>query len=297
MAVMIKKRIILFCLPVLICFCVAAWSAASAAADSSFNDDAYAENNDGDDVYISNNGTRFRIPRVRDPGERIFDYASILSDGGKEEMRAKIAALQERLDADVIILTSEEVPEDAYYGSETSGKYCRQFYIDNRFREDAFCFLIDLNNRVMWTAGHGRFAEAKYSELADKIYDACLPPAKQGDYNAVADTFLDYIDRVENPVRAIKPTPVSLIVSSVLSLLGIFGLVLNHRGTQPSAGNTPAIKVNRFTRKNHHEHYLGTTVTRIHIPKSTGGKGRGGGFSSGGFSSGGGHFSGGGGKF
>ena len=268
--------------------------------DGEVSRSAYEENNDGDDVYVSNTGVRFRIPRITNRAERVFDYAGILSENVKSSLREKIAEQQERLKCDVVILTSSDVPEDADYGSETSQKYCRQFLIDNPFREDAFCFLIDLNNRVMWTAGGGRFAKQKYVKLSQIVYDACLPYAKEADYDSVAGVFIDKLSRVDNPLAAAVPTPMSLLISAGISFIGILLFVYNHRSSQPSVRNTPEIRVNQYKRKNHAEHYLGTVMTRHRISKGSGGGGGGGfsgGISSGGFSSGGGSFSGGGGKF
>ena len=52
-----------------------------ANAGSSYSEDqVYAENNDGDDTYISNNGTVFQIPRPKDTSARVYDYAGLFTD-------------------------------------------------------------------------------------------------------------------------------------------------------------------------------------------------------------------------
>ena len=74
----------------------------------------YEENNDGDDTYISNNGTVFRIPRSADKTARVYDYAGLFTDAQKEALTKKIRSIEESKKADIVILTSRDVPKDAY---------------------------------------------------------------------------------------------------------------------------------------------------------------------------------------
>ena len=268
-----------------------------------FSADAfYEENNDGDDTYISNDGTIFRIPRIADKTERVFDYAGEFTSSQQEALRARIAKLEAKKDCAVIILVSSAIPKDINNGSETTQKYLQQFYIDNNFRKDGAGFIIDLNNRVLWTVGSGKYRTQKFINFSEKVYNDCLNVAKRGDFYAAANTFLDDFDDYGNVLKAAVPTPLSLLVSLAAALLGILGFNIRHRSTQPSRATTPKLRVKGYQSTNHDERYLGTTVTRRHIPRSRdnnggGGGGFSGGFSSGGFSSGGGSFSGGGGKF
>ncbi|MDO4619975.1 MAG: TPM domain-containing protein [Lachnospiraceae bacterium] len=263
------------------------------------SDYAYRENNNGDNIYVTNNGTVITMPLITDKTKRIFDYAELFSDQQEEELLKSIEKIQDRLKGDVVILTTNDIPEDNYYGSVTSRKYCEQFYLDNGFAKDGFIYLIDLNNRILWTAGTGEFAAEKYNSLEDKIYNAALSEAKNGKYYGTAVVCLDYLDRIHNIPRAAVPNGISLIVSGFAALLSIIIFAAKHHRTQPSVANTPMVKANDYKTLNHDCRFLGKTVTKRHIPKNTGGGGGsiGGGTSSGGFSSGGSSFSGGGGHF
>ena len=258
------------------------------------------ENNDGDDTYISNDGTVFRIPRVSDSSERVFDYRGILTEEEQDSLRARIAKLEERKKCDIIILIPENVPIDIRNGTETSQKYIRQFYIDNGFAEDGTGFMIDLDNRVLWTVGHGKYADTKFVSFTEEVYRDTLSAAKRGDFYAAASVYLDDFDAYQNLAKAMIPTPLSLLISAAAAIIGMLIFNAKHNSSQPSRAATPPLKVGNYRVLNHRENYLGTTVSRRRIIRhndSGGGGGFSGGISSGGFSSGGGSFSGGGGHF
>lgn len=268
--------------------------------DTASQDTVYAENNDGDDTYISNNGTVFQIPRVSDTSGRIYDFAGLFTEEEKTSLTEKIRQVEEDKDADILILTSEDVPRDAYYGTETSMRYARQFLIDNSFRENSFIAIIDMSNRVFWAVGYGTYGSEKYAGWGQKVYDLVKSDLSDQSYGSAARTYIREIERLDNPLMAAVPTALSLIVSGVLTLLGMLGFSIHHTSSQPSKANTPAINVLGYRSRAHNEHYLRTTVHRRHIERvhSSGGGGGGGGFSGGGFSSGsGGSHSGGGGHF
>ena len=279
----------------------AAFEETSGASSGTAASDEYDENNDGDDTYISNNGTVFRIPRVKDRSERVFDYRGIWTAQQQEELKRRIAKLEEQKKCDIIILVPKNVPYDVRNGTETSQKYIRQFYIDNDFAEDGVGFLIDLDNRVLWTIGHGKYVTEKYVDFTEKVYNDTLSAAKRGDFFAAADVFLDDFSAYGNILAAAVPTPFSLLLGALIAVIGMLITNAKHKSTQPSRAATPALEVRNYRSLKHDEHYLGTTVSRRHIERHSGGGGSGGGFSggfsSGGFSSGGGSFSGGGGKF
>ena len=271
-------------------------------ADAFDADTAEAENNDGDDTYISNNGTVFQIPRASDADERLFDYAGIFTEEQQNLLKEKISKLEKSKKCTVIILTSNDVPYDVNDGSETTSKYIRQFYIDNGYETNGAGFIIDLNNHVLWSIGSGKFNTDDFVDFSETVYNDCLSAARKGDYYAAAETFCSDFEKYKNVLYAAKPTVLSVIISAVAALIAMLLLLLLHGGTKPSKANTPKVEVKAFKEKVHDEKYLGTTVTRRHIPKhddsdSGGGGGFSGGHSSGGFSSGGGSFSGGGGKF
>ncbi len=263
-------------------------------------DEAYQENNDGDDTYVSNDGTVFQIPRVEDTSQRVYDFAGLFTEEEKNALREEIKKVEEKKNCDIVLLTSNDVPRDANYSTETSMRYARQFLVDNGFDANSFIAIIDMNNRVFWACGYGDYGTQKYAGWGQKVYDKVLDNLKDRDYMKAADKYIDEINRLNNPLLAAIPTALSLIISAVLALVTMLGFNIRHNSSQPSKANTPPVQVLGYRSKKHDEHYMGTTMHRRHIPRNTGGGGggHGGGFSGGGFSSGsGGSFSGGGGHF
>ena len=244
-------------------------SSEAETADGS-SDSVWEENNDGDDTYISNDGTVFRIPRAEDSSKHVYDFSGTFTVEQEKTLEAELEKISSRIRGDAVLLVTDGVPTDASYSTETSMRYCRQFYIDNQFGEDGLIFLIDLNN------------------------------ARDGDYYQVARIAADRLDRIGNVPRALVPTGSSVLISAAAAVLAVLGFVLRHSRTQPSKANTPKVPVEHYRTLDHDETYLGTTVVRrrVHTDSSGGGGGEGfGGTSSGGFSDSGGNFSGGGGHF
>ena len=261
----------------------------------------YEENNDGDDTYISNNGTVFRIPRPADKTARVYDYAGLFTDAQKEALTKKIRSIEESKKADIVILTSRDVPKDAYDSMETTMRYARQFLVDNGFAENSFVCLLDMNNRMIWTAGSGKYKAEKYVDFEEKVYNDVLDGMRNQRYYDVCNTFLKDVYKLDNVAYAMMPTPFSLIISAVLSLITLVSLLAKHSSSQPVNNAKIAVKTLNFRQTGHNAIFLGKHTSQRRIVKehhSSGGGGFSGGtHSGGGFSGGGGGFSGGGGHF
>ena len=71
----------------------------------------------GSGPYTSNNGTTFYMPVVTDFNQRVFDYADLFSDSDEKTLLEKLAKIEKEKNCEVMIITSLDVPEDAYYGT------------------------------------------------------------------------------------------------------------------------------------------------------------------------------------
>ncbi len=255
----------------------------------------------GSGPYTSNNGTVFYMPVVTDFNQRVFDYAGLFTDSEEKALFEKLGKIEQDKNCEVMIITSLDVPEDAYYGTETTQKYTEQFYMDNADQMDGFIFMIDMKNSVIWTAGHGKYKDAKYVEFASDVYDAAMPCLRDRDFYKGADAFLTELHKLENVLFAMIPTIGSLIVSALLTLGGVIALLSKHGSSQPVNNAKIAVKTLNYRQAGHQAVFLGTRRTSRKIERSTdsgGGGGFSGGTSSGGgFSGGGSGFSGGGGHF
>lgn len=286
-----------------ICFILLAFSLiclpivpVSASADSTM-DPAGTES-----TYTTNSGDQVTIPKVSSGGSRIYDYASLFSENEEQTLAGKKKEAENAQKAQIIILTltSSEIPQDADGGTETTQKYAEQFYIDNHFSNDAVILTIDMNNRVLWVTGHGKYAGDKFVSFTKKIYDDISGEASDGNYDEVAESFISLMHGYRNVTAAIAPTGVSLVVSGIVTIVVIVVLFSIQGTAAPSERNAPQIPTKDYRVTAHDVMYTGTHRSVRHIPRNnSGGSGgfTGGTSSGGGFSGGGGNFSGGGGHF
>lgn len=253
-------------------------------------------------TYTTNSQDQVTIPKVSAKGNRIYDYAGLFSESEENELAAKKTKAEKSQKADLVILTlsSSEIPEDADGGTETTQKYTEQFFIDNGFSDDTVILTIDMNNRVLWVTGHGKYAKNRFVSYTKKIYDNINGEAANDNYMKVVENFISMMADYRSVAAAIRPTGVSLIISAIVTIVVIIVLFSMQAAADPSERNAPQIPTKDYRVTAHDVMYTGTHRSVRHIPKNnSGGSGgfTGGTSSGGGFSGGGGNFSGGGGHF
>ena len=144
----------------------------------------------GSGPYTTNNGTVIYMPYVEDNSQRVYDYADLLTTSEEKSLSDYIAELEGKKKCEIIILTSSDIPLDISYGNETSMKYAEQFYMDNSITDDGLIFLLDMNNRMIWTAGSGKYKAEKYVDFEEKVYNDVLDGMRNQRYYDVCNTFL-----------------------------------------------------------------------------------------------------------
>lgn len=232
-----------------------------------------------------------------DPGsdqkDLVFDRADLFTDREEETLRKRAREVGQAKKADLVILTTEDVPEDPAYGTGATEDYLKNFYLTQGFAEDGMAVIIDLNNRVLWTVGHGRYNTQKFAQYTRTVYQDMLRYATDGDYYGAATAALVDLYRYQNVAYAARPTPVSVLISLAATAVVLLIILGRHRATQPSRNQVPEVMANDYEVLEHDVRYLGTNRIARHIPRTPPSSGGGGGFhssSGGGFSGGGGHF-------
>ena len=256
----------------------------------------------GSGPYTTNNGTVIYMPYVEDNSQRVYDYADLLTDSEEASLSDYIAELERKKKCEIMILTSSDIPLDISYGNETSMKYAEQFYMDNSITDDGLIFLLDMNNRMIWTAGSGKYKAEKYVNFEETVYNDVLNGMRDQRYYDVCNTFLKDVYKLDNIGYAMIPTPFSLIISGVLALITLVSLLARHKTSQPANNAKIAVRTLNFRQTGHNAIFLGKHTSQRRIVKENHSSGGGGGFSGGthsggGFSGGGGGGSGGGGHF
>ena len=241
----------------------------------------------GSGPYTSNDGTVFYMP-VADKTKILYDYADLFSDEEEKQLTELLSRESDEKNAEIMILTSLDIPRDINYGTETTQKYAEEFMYENAIADDRTILVMDMNNRLVSVYGQGRFyKDDKFVSMVDDYTADIYDDMADGNYYYAAEKYVSYIHRFRNLKYALIPTPLSLAISAVLSGLVLLGLMARHKSTQPSKATQIPIKTLNYKRLGHNSRFLGKTVMTRVIPKHTDRGGGGGGFS-GGHSSGGG---------
>jgi uncharacterized membrane protein YgcG len=244
---------------------------------------------------IASDGYAYSAPTVADNSLRVYDFADILTDEEEAKATEYLKKAEEVHKCTVLAVTTKNTAEDPDYGDTVTKNYARDFYNANvsGFGTDGMILVIDMNNRIIYAGGVGKYNNEKFTKFSDTVYSDVRSSASDGDYCEVIRIFSDDVCRFDNWVYALIPTPLSLIISSGLAFLVLLILILNHRRAEPTAASRIAVQALNSQQIGHNSVFLGKQTIVHPIPHDTGGSSRGGGFSGGGFS--GGSFSGGGG--
>ncbi len=249
------------------------------------------------------NGYAYTAPRVDDASLRVYDFAGLLSENEEADLTNYLVRAENQKNATVLAVTTENVALDPDYGVDRTRAYAEDFYDANAdsFNDDAFVLCIDMNNRVIYTVGHGRFATEKYVKFEEKVYNDVYDKARNGDYHGVVKVFAEDVYKLENWRYAMIPTFGSLIASVFGGLIVMLVSIGRHKKAAPSKANIPEVELLSGKQTVHESKFLGKHLSTRIRPRSSdndSGGGGGGGFSGGMHTSGGGgSFSGGGGHF
>ena len=247
------------------------------------------------------NGYAYTAPTVADNSLRVYDFANLLSDSEEAEITERIRKVEKAKKCTIIAVTTENVATDPNYGTDKTRAYAEDFYDANAsgFEDDAFVLCVDMNNRVIYSVGHGKYAGEKYVSFEKKVYDDVYEKAREGNYPGVVRTFVEDVYRLENWRYALIPTAASVLISLAAGLIAAFVMIATHKHAEPAAHNIPAVEILDAKILRHDVYETGKHVTsHRYVRESSSSSGGGGSFSGGTHTSGGGgHFSGGGGHF
>jgi len=260
----------------------------------------------------------------------VVDDAGLLSDDEIAEIEEKIEEIREKYDMDAVVVTTYDVPKNAYSSSmEETRNWADDFYDDNGYGlgEDraGILYLIDMRNRVSYVSTAGvmidYISDDRLEELLDTA-DAYLYYRRYGDAAmSVLDKLEDILNRgiEEGHFRYDEATGERLtglynkLTASETAAAGVCGglvtavIILIVSGKYALRRETykfNKLTQSRMTLTQDEKTFLRQDVTRVRMPQGGGGGGRsgGGGYhggggsgvhtSSGGFSHGGGghHF-------
>lgn len=137
-----------------------------------------------------------KITPVR--GDRLVDQADLIPASDETALRAKLNAISEELQFDVVLVTAEHI------GSRTPMAFADDYFDYNGFGfgddHDGVCFLVSMAERDWWisTCGFGETALSDDYFMDIVRYSKVISALKDGDYSA---SFNAYADMVGDFVR------------------------------------------------------------------------------------------------
>lgn len=128
--------------------------------------------------------------------ERVFDYAGLFSQEEKEVLEEKAGELRKSLNAEFIVLTTEDA------NGHESQWVADEFYFSNgfseNFEEDGMLILIDMDNREIYLGSYGVLIRILTDQRLDAILDAVYAEAGKENY---ADAVIAGLNQAESYIQ------------------------------------------------------------------------------------------------
>lgn len=216
---------------------------------------------------------------------KVYDKAQLFSAQEMEALEARANAFAERLQLDIVIVTTNE------NDGKTSRAYADDFYDQNGFGygadADGILMLINMEDREVYISTCGiairYFTDARIESVLDRVY----PFLGEAKYAEAADVFLSQVEYYvgvgipSNQYTApeggggLKSVdPVKRIIISLLIALGVGGvtvgiMAMHNKGTS-TVNHSTYLQSNSFNLINSQDIHVNTSVTHVTISSSSG---------------------------
>lgn len=149
----------------------------------------------------------------------VIDRADLLTDGEESALAAKLAAISDRLDCDVVVLTEESIDTDAQ-------SYADDYFDYNGYgrgtARDGILLLVSMEPRYWHVSGSG-ICNSRYvsTPQLEYISENIADDLQDGDYAGCFDTFAKRCDKIITAARSGKvyKEPFNFVMSLVISLV------------------------------------------------------------------------------
>jgi len=215
---------------------------------------------------------------------RLVDHAGLLSDTEYHSLLSKLDEISTRQQFDVTIVTV----------TSTAGK-STLVYADNFYEQAGYGFgpnwdgtllLVDMGNRQWHISTSGFGITALTDAGLARIDDHIVPDLSAGNFYTAFNTFADTVDQFVSSARAGRPVDVgnmtsqvsvpmmmvmSLGVGVVLSLIIVGVMASKMKSVKAQRGACVYVKTNSMKLRDSRDQFLYRNITRVPIPKNTGG--------------------------
>jgi len=209
--------------------------------------------------------------------QRVFDNAGIIAESEITEIEQAIVRLREKIGMDVVIVTSDDVPE-----GESEG-YAADFFDYGDFgtgnSRSGILLLIDMSNRMMQISTSGEAMTVFPDNKQEKIFDNISKYASNGAYDELVKAYLNEIEQLYNETAAAGGSGISPVTAAVASLtvsaaaagivcLSVYLSYKKKRSRQAQVSDKGYRRKANFAYSVRTEHLLDTQVTQRRIPRN-----------------------------
>lgn len=229
------------------------------------------------------------------PSERVYDQAEVLTEGEEQKLRALIAEAEEKIKADIVLVTSNVIMEDtgAVYGGSWETNMMNtadDFYDQNGYGFDQPCgdgvLLLDnwyAGQAGSWLSTCGRLVDEFSMSETDRVLDAVYYGIEYGSgaYEGYRDGIEEIVKIAGGETEVVDESSYwlgSFGISTIAALIYIFTKLRNKEGEKTVVAGTyvegsPVTNIRQ-------DQFIRRVVTRRKIPRQS--TSSGGGHSSGG---------------
>ncbi len=213
----------------------------------------------------------------------VWDNADLLDISEESELMDTLGELDEKHGFNVIIVTT----------ASTRGKspmeYADDFYDQNSYSDDGVLLLISMEDRDWWISTCGFGIKAFTDAGIDYIGEQIVPYLSEGDYvtafhtfAALCDEFItraetgdpyDYGNMPKGPYEFGMWLVISAVVGIVIALIVTESMKSKLKSVRRKAEANCYVRADSMNITNARDIYLYRTLSRVAIPKDTGGRG------------------------
>jgi uncharacterized protein len=208
---------------------------------------------------------------------KVNDNAKLLSQDEISKIESTITAINSKYNIDVAIVTTNNI------GNKSYNDYCEDFYITNDYGigtdRGGLLLLIDIGNRHTYIYHHGGANKYFPNSRVDNIINDIKPNLTHGNYSQAINTFLKDVNtymksgvpssnhKEYKDIFKLKTMLIYGGISFLIALTSCIIVVFKYKSPKPESG-LDYLDHNSINFTNTYDNFIGSSITKIPIPKS-----------------------------
>lgn len=220
---------------------------------------------------------------IESPYPNVVDEADLLSESEEEDLQQRIDEIKLELKLEPVVVYVNSI------GSKSPMEFADDYFDYNGYGigsdRQGILLLVNMGTRDLWISTAGDRTIDTYQSYIDSMVDYVTDDLSDGDYEAAAKTFLNYIESVETKtdVGNIKGVegrsflsyfihPIILLISVVAGAIGVLIVTLGSKGKNTVTNRTYEASEG-FKLAKQTDQFLRDAVVKTKIESSSSGSG------------------------